>query len=488
MRKPNVIHDTNSFTYFFAIYSAVVKWSQVPDFHWQIIKFLENYTNWNERTAVLQVFRSAAKSTITGVWIAWLLSQNPKLRIKIVSDTVSIAEKMVRHTKSVIHQHPLCKQLIDHSLISTSKHFNVKGFVHPRDHSVSCGGVGASMTGSRCDLLIFDDVEASGNCLTEGTRQTLNRTIAEGLNLTDKPNNYVLYIGTPHTYDTIYQREIKKGYSHLTLPLLSNTQGEFPRFTGDSLWPSKFNANEIKKLQKDSSSKGHFLSQYQLVPYNSSVTRFDVSKIHRYDHQITWSTGYPLKAYINDVQLVSVNAYWDPALSQEHTDDSVFAIVFCDKDGHYYIHRTYKLEGDVNQQIDQLVDLSKQFKLPALSIETNGIGAFLPELVIKQCQRYNIGVNSINIQTNKTHRLIEAWEARLSAGMIHISDQVQQGKLIQQLRDFNPVTINKDHNDYIDAAGSAITQSPILIHKYQPVEHIQQFQPSQTIDVPCVYS
>lgn len=493
--RKNHIDNVNSFKYFFSIYAVINKWN-VPAFHWQICDFLSDYKNWNGRTSVLQVFRSAAKSTITGVWIAWLLSNNPKLRIKIVSDTVTIAEKMVRHTKAIIKQHPLSSHLISKRLIDTSKEFNVKGFSHYRDTSVSCGGVGVSMTGSRCDILVFDDVEGSGNCLTDGSRQSLYRTVAEGLNLTDKPNNYVLYIGTPHTFDTIYQREIKKGYSHLTLPLLNNITGDFPYLKGDSLWPIKFNSTEIKKVQKDSFSKGHFLSQYQCIPYNSSSTRFDISKLHVYHDQINFykqDNKICAQLDINDkhIELISVNGFWDPALSLENTDDSVFAIVFSDKDGNYYIDRTYKLNGDLNQQISQLLQYAKTHHLPSLSIETNGIGSFAAEVLIKQAEKFKIGVKKVHSKTNKALRLIEAWEARLSSGLIYISEQVNKGKLKNQLIDFHPVSVNKDANDFIDAAGSAILESPVFLHLsnediLDPYKHLfeNQFKPATHFQFP----
>ena len=464
-------NHSSDFGVYFSIYSTLNNWN-VPQFHWDICEFLNDYTQWNDRTAVLQVFSSAAKSTITGCWIAWLLTCNPKLRVKIVSDTITIAEKMVRHCKSVLQQHPLSNHLLGQKgLEDTAKSFCVKGFSHHRDSSVSCGGVGVSMTGSRCDILIFDDVEASGNCLTVGSRESLNRTIGEANNLMDRPNNYNLFIGTPHSSDSIYPKEIKKGASSLYLPLLDNTSGDFPNIKGDSLWEAKIDNQEIKRLQKNSNGKGHFLSQYQLIPYSVQDTRFDVSKLNVYHNNVVYyNTIDQARAYVKiddeKLELQSVNAFWDPALGTSGNDDSVLSIVYSDLKGRYFIDRTIALTGDINEQVKTVTDIALKYKLPSISFESNAIGAYLKELLIKSCEKHQIAVSAVHNQKRKADRLIEAFEARLSAGLIYIHDDVHKGKLTQQLMDFNPNTIDRDHNDYIDATASAILDAPIYLHYY----------------------
>ena len=492
------VNRSGDFGFYFQIYAELNNWV-VPEFHWEICHFLNNYQKWDDRTAVLQVFRSASKSTITGCWIAWLLTTDQSLRIKIISDTISIAEKMVRHAKSVIREHPLSSHLLTSAnqrpikgLEDTSKSFCVKGFSHARDSNVSCGGVGVSMTGSRCDIAIFDDVEASGNCLTQGSRESLNRTIGEALNLCDKPNDYHLFIGTPHSSDSIYPKEIKKGCSHLTLPLLSNVEGEFPMIKGKCLWPDKFDNRQIRKLQKDSNGKGHFLSQYQLIPYSVADTRFDINKLNIYHNDINYyysdnKTHATLTIDDDKIDLYSVNAFWDPALSQSGTDDSVLAIVYSDLHGRYYIDQTTKLVGDLNEQIKQAVDIALERKLPHISVETNGIGSFVKEPLIKACTKHQIGVTGIAQSKRKSDRLIEAWEARLSSGLIYIKEDVHKGKLTSQLMDFNPMTIDKDQNDYIDAVGSAILDAPIMLHYHghdgTGVTRNKMFNPEQQFEM-----
>ena len=211
--------DKTKFEYYFFVWSLLPanKWT-IPDFHWKIINLLDDYQNWNDRTAVMQVFRSAAKSTIVGVWAAWLLTHDPKIRIKIMSETTGVAAKMCSHIKTVLRDHPLSTNMLSNTLKSTATEFNVVGASHPRDSSVSCGGIQSNITGHRCDVLIFDDVESANNCLTDGLRESLNRGIAESLKLSDKPNDYTLYIGTPHSHTSIYSKLVDNNYTSLNIP------------------------------------------------------------------------------------------------------------------------------------------------------------------------------------------------------------------------------------------------------------------------------
>ena len=56
----------------------------------------------------------------------------------------------------------------------------------------------------RADLIICDDVEVPNTCNTSKKRIALRDKLRE-LDFILSPNGTMIYIGTPHTLDTIYR-------------------------------------------------------------------------------------------------------------------------------------------------------------------------------------------------------------------------------------------------------------------------------------------
>ena len=56
---------------------------------------------------LLLAFRSSGKSTLVGLFCAWLLCRHPDLRILVLAGDFALAKKMVRNVKRIIERHPL---------------------------------------------------------------------------------------------------------------------------------------------------------------------------------------------------------------------------------------------------------------------------------------------------------------------------------------------------------------------------------------------
>ena len=73
-----------------------------------------------------------------------------------------------------------------------------------REPSVICQGIYGNITGMRADLIICDDVEVPNTSNTQQKREMLRERLRE-LDFILSPNGTMIYIGTPHTMDTIYR-------------------------------------------------------------------------------------------------------------------------------------------------------------------------------------------------------------------------------------------------------------------------------------------
>ena len=72
---------------------------KLPKHHRRICRFLSDCYLKNKAQALLMAFRNSGKSTLVGLFCAWLLYTNPNVRILIMSADYELAKKMVRNVK-----------------------------------------------------------------------------------------------------------------------------------------------------------------------------------------------------------------------------------------------------------------------------------------------------------------------------------------------------------------------------------------------------
>ncbi len=177
----------------------------LPKHHEKIANWLEKLYFSKDRRGLLMAFRNSGKSTLVGLFCAWVLFLNPNDRIVIVSADTRLATKMSRHVRRIIERHPLTKKLIPKKKEEWAGcTFSVDRTQNNRDPSVTAFGVSAGITGARADVIICDDVEIPKNCNTKQKREDLRERLIE-LEFILSPNGLQLFVGTPHTNDTIYQ-------------------------------------------------------------------------------------------------------------------------------------------------------------------------------------------------------------------------------------------------------------------------------------------
>lgn len=458
-KKKTTVNNID-FATFFAMWADLNQW-EIPAFHLDIIDFLVAHEKWEQAVGVLQVFRGGAKSTIVGLFIVWMLVRDPKLRFLVLSADHLSASRIVGDCRSIITRHPLAMHLRDKEETWMRHRFRVRGAKDARNPSVASHGISSNITSARADWIIYDDVEVPKTAGTEEARYQLRQRIQESVHIL-VPGGKRLFIGTPHAYESVYPELIDAGVSSIMLPLLINPTGEFPHITGQSRWAARFSAEDIAKRQKNS-TKGNFLSQYQLMPVTIGDSIFDPSYLIPYNEEIEYfySNGV-LQGRMGERHLAGVSAFWDPSLSKARGDASVLVIVFTDTSGHYYIHRAYPLQGSPEDQCRHIKDIAIQYRLPIVSVETNGIGAFLPQILLKTVRGLGIGVGEVFSSSSKAKKIIETLETPLYGGMLHIHESVMKTPLMTQLRDFHPANV-KVKDDYIDALASAIAEQPIRI-------------------------
>lgn len=195
-----------------SVYSFLDEWNkilglQTPQHHKQIISFLFDVLNNEPRRGLLNAFRHSGKSTVVGVFAACVLYNRPNTRILILSAESTLASRMVSHIKNILENHPWCTDILPEVKKEWGSHkITIKRPIGIREPSVICQGISGNITGMRSDLIICDDVEVPNTCNTYQKRIMLRERLRE-LDFILSPSGTMIYIGTPHTKDTIYKTE-----------------------------------------------------------------------------------------------------------------------------------------------------------------------------------------------------------------------------------------------------------------------------------------
>jgi len=178
---------------------------QTPQHHEQIMRFLVEIINNEPHRGLLNAFRHSGKSTVVGIFAACVLYYKPETRILILSAESGLASRMVGHIKNILENHPYCSDVLPDVKKEWGVHkITIKRPIGIREPSVICQGISGNITGLRSDLIICDDVEVPNTCNTQQKRNNLRERLRE-LDFILSPNGTMIYIGTPHTKDTIYQ-------------------------------------------------------------------------------------------------------------------------------------------------------------------------------------------------------------------------------------------------------------------------------------------
>lgn len=469
-----------------------VVWNQMqnqttPAIHLRILRWLEASWKVSDTRLLLMAFRSCGKSTLVGIFCAWLFYRNPDLRIMVLAADDMLARKMVRNVRRILERHPLTCGLIPQKADQwASDRFTVQRTMELRDPSMLARGITSNITGSRADIIIYDDVEVPNTSQTAEARSDLRDRLNESRFILT-PQGTQIYVGTPHTYDTIYRTKnaydceaFLCDFKDMRIPILTDS--------GESAWPERFDLKGINAMQRQV-GPNKFASQMMLQPVNIAQGRLNPDLLNFYDGGLDYTEIVKKPVlHLNGKRLVSCSSWWDPAFGSMDGDASVWAVVFTDEEGDYYLHHIEYLsvcesdrEDEATQQCKQIVSLLERFYVPSVTIEINGIGKFLPSILRREIREggLHVGVIEHVSRTPKAQRIIEAFDAVMAARALHVSATVRQTPFINEMREWRPSANSRD--DGLDAVAGALSQQPVRIATGPQKGRRHNWQPSAEI-------
>ncbi len=436
----------------------------MPEVHLRIARWLRDRMEAGDTRLLLMAFRGCGKSTLIGLFCAWLLTRAPSCRILVLAADQALAIKMVSAVRRVIERHPLCAHLIpDGGEPWAADRFGVTRPGAPRDPSMMAQGIVGNFTGSRADVIVCDDVEVPNTADTPDKRTALRERLAE-TEFVLTPGGTILFIGTPHGAETIYaegENAVLGGYARLAVPLL-DAQGR-------SAWPERFDAETIARLRRRVGPR-RFARQMQLVAAAEESARLDPALMVRYREvpELREANG-AAQLWLGTRRMVSGAAWWDPAFGRPgRGDHSVLAALFADDRGDRFLQRVAYLTVDpaaapdpATQQCRQVARIADELALPVVFVETNGIGRFLPDLLRQAAAELGVAV-AVREQASsrkKEERILAAFDPVLAARRLHAHESVFATGFAAEMAAWRPGAAGlKD--DALDAVAGVLLAEP----------------------------
>jgi hypothetical protein len=415
----------------------------------------------------ISAFRGVGKSWITAAFVLWTLFNDPDKKIMVVSASKERADNFAIFCQKLIIEIEWLSHLGPKD--SDQRWSRISFDVGPaKPHQApSCKSVGitGSMTGSRADLLIFDDVENVGNSSTDMQRQKLLQLVTEAESiLTPDDNSRIFFLGTPQSVFTIYRKLAERsyrpfiwparypkndsGYEGLLAPqLVADLEQGVERGT-----PTDTRFSDLDLMERESAmGRSNFQLQFMLDTSMSDAEKFPLKFADlivtplgmECAERYAWSSDprYMIKN-LNPVGLPG-DRFYGPMFIDEGMCEYQETIVSVDPSGRgadetccvvlsqangYVFVRDIKAfrDGYSDDTLSAIVRLGKRYKASRLLVESNFGDGMICELFNRHIQQQGAAFSTEEVRATvrKEERIIDTLEPVMNQHKLIIDPKV----------------------------------------------------------------
>ena len=422
---------------------------------------------------IIEGFRGVAKSTITGAYTSWRLDNDPEnYQLLEVSANQDEARKFLKFTRRLLDVVPYLNYLIPDKVNlkqrDNADDFDVRPAIVRVQPSCRALGVFGNLTGNRAMEIVADDIETSKNCDTNIKRQQLRKAITEFSPILRPLKGRLLYLGTPHTEESVYNEEVQKGcrlqvfpvrypiddemfkYQGVLSTALQKRLDDNPLLKGTPTDPLRFDEETI--IKEEAKGRSKFQMQYMLDNTLSDLERYplkcsDLIVIDT-DKDIApekVAYGSSSNLILNDIPCYGIGAdrfyrnipiegiKWlpynfkvmaiDPSgRGKDELSVSIVGVL----NGQVFLLKNLGLQdGYSNINLNKIANLAKEYTINKVIIESNfGDGMFTTLLTPIMNKIYPCTIEETRSTTQKERRIIDTLEPVLNQHKLIIGKNV----------------------------------------------------------------
>ena len=482
----------------------------IPAHHREIARWLQE----DRRRKGVLAWRGAAKTWVTIGYCCWRLFRNPaKERITYVSKSERAAKDSLYLARKWIGQARFLQHLVpdrDLGNRDSALMFDVAGAEADRTASFAAYGITGQITGIRSTCIVGDDVETSENTLTLDLRRRMRDQVSEFENII-VPGGDIIYLGTPHHEETLYDYLIKGGYQFRGWPVMHPGDDGCgcplgPMFegmeAGDLAWPDRFGREELaarEAAEGRSKFRMQYLLQWRLGDSNLTPLRLADAVVFAMDRDrapmsIAWGVtnsagqttrveGIPSLGFGTDGwhHPIFFDDQWAPYTgckmwidpSGRGEDETAYAIV-AHLNGYLFVKAAGGLSGGYGPEaLQELAEAARMHRVTEVYVEDNfgqGMMAQLLEPILARSfaqpgdspdlpEGWSCGIQTVRVTTQKETRIIDALEPILNQHRLVVHPDVAADEELQH--QWTRVTRQRgclDHDDRIEALAMCVRQ------------------------------
>ncbi len=417
----------------------------------------------------IQAFRGLGKSWIAAAFVLWTLWNDRDKKILVISASKQRADDFTIFTQKCILEFDWLAHLrpVDDDQRWSRVSFDVAGCRPAQAPSVKSVGITGQITGSRADLIVFDDVEVPANSATDLMREKLLQLVTEGESvLTPKADSRIVFLGTPQTTFTIYRTLRERNYRPFVWParypkdltgyeevLAPQLVRDLERDGLDALrWsPTDSRFSEINLLEREQSmSRSNFMLQFMLDTSLSDALKFPLKlsdfsvlslDLEKGPSDLVWGAD---KETLLDLPAVALpgDRWHRPKTVSEFVPygqtivavdpsgrgkDETVAVVLSQINGYLFVRDIFaNQDGYSDSTLCEILRRAKKYKATLCLIESNfGDGAVM-ELMKKHAIEMKIGLafEEVRATTRKEDRIIDTLEPILNQHRLVIDQRL----------------------------------------------------------------
>jgi hypothetical protein len=460
---------------------------------------------------IIEAFRGVGKSWMAAAYVLWLLRNDPQVKIMVVSASKMRADDFAQFCLRLIREMPLlqCLEPDREEQRSAANRFDVRPAIPDQSPSVKSVGIFGQLTGSRADLILADDVEVPNTSWSVGMREKLLTSVGE-FNAILKPGGSVMFLGTPQTEESIYNKLRQRGYACRIWPA---RYPEKPEKYGDSLAPIIQEAGEELKnrptdpkrfsefdlMEREASyGRSAFALQFQLDTSLSDLERFplrlsDLIVMEVSGHapeKLVWSSGAEYR--ITDLPGVGFTGdyYHRPAFTHGDWLEFQGCVMFIDPSGKGRDETAYAIVAHLNGNLflldsgafrdgysdtvlEEMAKAAKRSKVNLILLEDQFGQGMLENLLKPFLQVHHpCAIETVRSNVQKERRIINALEPVINQHRLVVNrsvvendikgreDEAVEKQLAYQLfHQLTHITVDRNclqHDDRLDALAGAV--------------------------------
>jgi len=429
---------------------------------------IAEYLQHGPKRLQISAFRGVGKSWITAAFVLWNLYNDHDKKVMVVSaskeraDNFSIfCQKLILDITWLGHLGPKSE---DQRWSRVS--FDVGPAAPHQAPSCKSVGITSQMTGSRADVLIFDDVEVPLNSATDMQREKLLQLITEAeAILTPKESSRIIFLGTPQSTFTVYRKLAERAYKPFVWPSrypksIANYEGLLAPQLVDDLEKNKvekWSPTDTRFTDKDliereaAMGRSNFMLQFQLDTTLSDEEKFPlkfrdliVTPLgNECAEKYTWSADP--RYVIKDLNPVGLPAdrFYSPMFIEEGSSPYSETIAAIDPSGKgsdetcicilsqcngYIFLRDLKAyrDGYSDRTLIDIVRFAKRYNASKLIIETNFGDGMFTELLKRHIidEKLHADCEEVRATTRKEERIIDTLEPVMNQHKLIVDPKV----------------------------------------------------------------